>query len=583
MKPTPLVKQLLYLAVVYLHQGCTTPEQDASAIRVRWPHDPEALTPLQLPNQLAFDAANLLHISLLQGDFSTGKIAPALAEAMPVSRFLGDSLTQVSYQIRSAAAWDDGRPVLATDVAFTLKLMFCPGLPNETSRIQYSFIRDLISDPTNPRRFTFECRGRSTEHQIASGDFFILSEAALDPQQRLRRYSLAQLQSRSATAPPDSALAAVAKRYQTFAPGKLPGCGPYQLAAWEKDRYLSFRRKANWWGNRLQPRPFVLLAQAPQLDFVVIPDASTASLAVQRGDIDIFPNVPAREFARLRNSAAAREKLAFHSLPSYDVVTAAFNTRRPALADALTRRALSRCFDSAGLLKATQLGAGQQTVGIISPLNRANYNDSLSPVPFDLRGAAAMLRQAGWQQADGANGGGWTRVRGSGTPQRLRLTVRYRADETTFATVALQFQAAASKLGIAVDLLPTESGTFSAALKAGDFDMHIRTLKGNPFAFNFAPLYHSRAVGQSNVTGFNTPGSDRLIDAITDAENPERKSRLLRQFQKMMQAEAPVVPLFFLPARIIASRSLAHLYPNSLKPGFAITAVERTATSPQTP
>ena len=46
---------------------------------------------------------------------------------------------------------------------------------------------------------------------------------------------------------------------------------------------------------------------------------------------------------------------------------AGFNTRRPALADALTRRALSRCFDAAGLMQATQLGAGQRTVGIISP------------------------------------------------------------------------------------------------------------------------------------------------------------------------------------------------------------------------
>ena len=46
----------------------------------------------------------------------------------------------------------------------------------------------------------------------------------------------------------------------------------------------------------------------------------------------------------------------------------------------------------------------------------------------------------------------------------------------------------------------------------GDFDIYLRTLKGNPFVFNFAPILHSSAVGAGNLTGFGTPASDRLID-----------------------------------------------------------------------
>ncbi|MFC7667153.1 ABC transporter substrate-binding protein [Hymenobacter humi] len=125
-----------------------------------------------------------------------------------------------------------------------------------------------------------------------------------------------------------------------------------------------------------------------RLDFVIIPDAATATLALRRGDVDVFPQVPAREFARLRASPAASSALNFYSAASYDVVTAGFNTRRPALADSLTRRALSQCFDAAGLLKATQMGGGQRTVGIISPTESVIYNDSLALTPFDPQGAA---------------------------------------------------------------------------------------------------------------------------------------------------------------------------------------------------
>ena len=158
----------------------------------------------------------------------------------------------------------------------------------------------------------------------------------------------------------------------------MPGCGPYQLARWEKDRYLSFRRKAHWWAEGVRPTPFVLRAKPQQLDFVIIPDDATATLALRRGEIDLYPQVPAAEFARLRQSAAARRELAFYSTPSYDVATAGFNTRHPALADAGTRQALSRLFDAEGLLRATQRSEGRRTVGLISPSDQLNYNDSLS-------------------------------------------------------------------------------------------------------------------------------------------------------------------------------------------------------------
>ena len=258
---------------------------------------------------------------------------------------------------------------------------------------------------------------------------------------------------------------------------------------------------------------------------------------------------------------------------------AGFNTRRPALADNLTRRALSRCFDVAGLQQATQLGGGTRTVGIISPADRTNYNDSLAPVPFDPNGAAALLRQAGWQRPAGA-AGGWFRKAGAGPHQQLRLMVRYRADETLFATVALQFQAAASALGIPVALRPTESGAFSTALDAGDFDVYVRLLKGNPFMFNFTPILHSLGVGAGNTTGFSTPASDRLIEAVAAADSKARQARLLRRFQALMQQEMPLVPLFVLPNRIVASQRLTGLHVSSLKPGYSVTTIERSPPAP---
>lgn len=557
-----------------LTSSCTTRRNPSDTIRIRWAHDPETLTPLALQSQAAMDASNLMHVSLLQGNSQPLAIEPALAAQLPTVGRRGDSLTTFRYAIRAAATWDDGRPVLATDVACTLKLMSCPGLPNETARNNFGRIKQIEPDPTDPRAFTLVCQGQASELLLIAGDFFVLSEASLDPGHRLRPYSLPALQRWPAARPPDPALQEVARHYLAADlanhPERSAGCGPYRLARWEKDRYLSFRRKAGWWGLAVPGLPLALQARAARLDYLVIPDVNTAALALRRGDIDVFPQFPAADFQRLTANPVADVRL--YISDSHDIALAGFNTRHPALADALTRRALSRLFDTAGLLQGTQHGRGQRTAGLVAPFDRTNYNDSLRPVPYDPPGARALLQQAGWQQ----HATGWQRPGPKG-PQRLKLVVRYRAEDALFATVALQFRAAATALGIGVELRPTESALFGKALAGGDFDVFMRMIRGNPFTTNFTPLLHSASSSETNATRFSHPACDRLIDAIATTYAPRARARQLRQLQALLQQQAPLVPLFFLPNRVAARRNCQGLHVSRLKPGFVAPTIERTA------
>jgi ABC-type transport system substrate-binding protein len=552
--------------------ACSTPpaKLGSAPIYTRWARDPETLDPLALPNPSAIDANNLLHLPLLQVDYQQNKYAPALAQALPQVRHQGDSLTLVDYELRAAATWDDNRPVLATDVDFTLKLMHCPGLPNENSRAQFDFIRQVRIDPANPRRFTLVCRSLSTEAVEISGDFSVLPEASLDPAHTLRRLSLATLQDWPASHAPDPAVGALVQRYQRAnlarQPNNLPGCGAYRLADWKPNHELRFRRKAHWWADKLPVIPFVLQARPQELVFAILPDDAAAALALRRHNIDIYPQIPVRIFQQLQASTAARQDFVFYTKPSYDILTVGFNTRRPALRDRHTRQALSRLFDPASLLTATQLGQGIRTTGLLAP-NSPFYNDSLPLPTYAPAQAIALLKQAGWQRG---TDGHW---RQPGSPAPLAVAVRYRSEENTYATVGLQFQAAAAQLGISVTLLPSENSVNTSRLQAGDYDLYIRPIKGNPFGFNFATILHSKAIGSGNITGFGRPDTDQLLMAISTEGNPNRKRRLLWRFQTMLQEEMPVLPLFFLPYRLAASRQLQHVIASSLKPGYAMTAL----------
>ncbi|TDN37354.1 hypothetical protein A8B98_02085 [Hymenobacter sp. UV11] len=509
-------------------------------------------------------------MGLLQVDYQANVYAPALAERLPGVQLIGDSLMRLDYQLRPAATWDDGRPVLATDVDFTLKLIQCPGLPYEVARTQFSFIRQLLPDPTNPRHFTLVCRGQGRELINTSGDFPILPENALDAQHTLRPLPLAMLQGWHPDKAPPAVVAALVSRYKQANsaryPSHLPGCGPYRLAEWVHNRHLLFQRKAHWWADDLRPAPFVLQARAQLLDYIIMPDDAAAVLALRRRELDVFPRMPASLFQRLQTSAAARKELAFYTNPSYDLISVGFNTRRALLNNKLTRQALGRLLDPAGLLTATQLGQGSLTVGLVPPDSQF-YNDSLPALAYDPTQTLALLHQAGWQKQ---SNGSWYH---SIIAQPLALTLRYRSDESAFATIALQFQAAAAKLGIPVKVLPLEASALTVALKAGDFDMYIRTIKGTPFGFNFSPLLHTNAIGMDNFTGFGRPATDQLLEDISIEGNLPRKRRLLRHFQVLIREEMPLVPLFYLANRLSASRQLRPIIASGLKPGYASGAL----------
>jgi ABC-type transport system substrate-binding protein len=548
----------------------------ADGVRIRWATDPETLDPLSQPNQTSSDADNLLHLSLLQIDYAKSSYSPGLADSLPTIGLVGDSLTLLTYCLRETAVWDTGQPVLASDVAFTLKLMQAPNLRNEGIRTEFSFIRELRADPNNARRFTLVCRGQASDFAHSSGDFFILPEAALDARGVLRNYRLADLIDHPAALAMDTALVAMAQRYVAadlgHHPDRLPGCGPYRLASWERDHHLRFERKPRWWADQLKSPPLVLQAHPQQIDFLIIPDDASAVLALRRGDVDLYPAVPARDFNRLRQSAKAQQTLAFYTTLSHNVVTAGFNTRRPALADPLTRQALALLFDVPSLLAATQQGLGQRTVGIISPNTGRNYADSLPLLPYAPGRAVALLQQAGWRQKAMASAARWTRQGPSGE-QQLALQVRYSAEETAFETIGLQFRAAAARLGIAVELRPTQNSSFIPSLKKGDFDLYIKLVRGNPNTFNFTSVLHAIPMGEDNLTGFGNSASDRLVEALAVAQSPTIRSQLLRKLQVLLREEMPIVPLFFQYNRLAANRQLRNLCPSSLRPGYAASAI----------
>ena len=563
--------RLLFLGLVVALSYCSQPTRAPQEVRVRLAMEPGTLSPVSYSDAGALQILNLLFQSLLSADLADDKIKPYLAVAMPQVERL-DSATLFTYQLREEATWADGSPVTAADVAFTLKVLKAPLLNNEYLKPQVQFIQDIRVDTANAKRFTFVCAGYSPEMELLTGDFFILPAYLFDPDALLQPLEVAALSGSLSELENNSNLKAFAARFNSSEYGHstsiLQGSGGYTLESWESGKYLTLKRKSDWWGNDIPGAPY-LSANPGRISFQVIPDNTTALLALKNRQLDVLESIETSEFQRIRQDKSFLDDYALYTPDTYEFIYAGINSRLPKFSDKRTRQAIAHLLDVSNFIKVSEQNFATPTVGPVPPAAKAYYNERLSPYAYNQQMAADLLKAAGWQREQN----GWFQNTEGGREQ-LTLSVNYRAGSSSYENAAIIFQQSAAEAGIPVQLQAMENSLLSQKLKAHAYDMFFRSLSGNPFVLNFQPLLHTNYADQGgmNVTGFGTPESDNVLDAINKADTPEVKAKLLKRLQEILHDEAAFIALYYLKDRIAVHRRFGNLKISGLKPNYDVSA-----------
>ncbi|WP_230407219.1 ABC transporter substrate-binding protein [Pontibacter cellulosilyticus] len=549
---------------------CSQPQQELNEVKVRFPLEPETISPVNYADAESLQIINLLFQSLLVVDLEEDKLKPALVTAMP-EMVRQDSLTLFTYEIRDEAAWSDGSPVTADDIAFTLKVLKAPLVNNERVKPQVEFIRDIRLDKTNPRKFTFVCDGYAPEMELLTGDFFILPSYLFDPQGLLKSIQVAELSDDLSELENNENLKAFAQEFNAinFKSGKafLQGSGGYLLDAYLPNQHIVLKRKQNWWGNNLDQAH--LTAHPDVISFHVIPDNTTALLALKNKQLDVLDNISAAEFDHLKSDKNFKNDFTLHTPDAYECTYAGINSRLPKFSDKRTRQAIAHLLDVSGMIKASQQNYATPTASIIPPSINEYYNTNLKPRSYNLSEAKALLNAAGWKQEQD----GWYKTI-NGKRTKLTIDVIYRAGNSNFENAALIFQQTASKAGIPVTVQAMEANLLSQKSKAHEFDMFFRSLSGNPFVFNFQGLLSTSAgeLGGPNYTGFGNEQSDKLLDAINTADTPEKKAQRLKQLQTMLHDDAAFIPLYYQKERIAINKRFDNAKISGLSPNYDVSA-----------
>lgn len=287
-----------------------------------------------------------------------GRVQPGLAESWEQT----DDVTYV-YELRDDALFQDGTPVTADDVVFSL----------EEAR-----------DETASPGLAYYLSGVDTIEKTGESEVTITLNAP-DP-------------AFSANMSSGGAAFITSKAFWEEHDGKvgtsdalLLGTGPYQVTEFVPDSHVTLERVDTWWGE---------LPKVKEITVSFIPDESTRLLAAQSGDIDVAFNVPLAQAAQWEKLDTMRVDY----INDLSYVGLYFNTGVAPFDDPKVREAVAHAVDREAYVSSLLRGHGEAATAIMTPesLGKAYDADAarekLATIPqwdFDLDAAAAALAESG--------------------------------------------------------------------------------------------------------------------------------------------------------------------------------------------
>jgi peptide/nickel transport system substrate-binding protein len=323
--------------------------------------------------------------------------------------------------------------------------------------------------------------------------------------------------------------------------GRAPvGSGPYRFVSAEQDRDVVVERNAEYWGGA---------PKLPRVRFVVVPDAVTVALELEKGSVDIASNQLTLDMV---HALSGRPGIEIETGPGSPVMYLNFNVARGPLSDVRVRQAIACAMDRAAVVHAVWRDKARLADSLL-PLGHwaAAPAGSLAEYPHDVERAKALLDAAGYRPGkDGV---------------RVRLEMKTSTDETT-RLLAEILQAQLGEAGIRLTLRSSEFGTFYSDVTSGRFEMYaLRWIGSNedPDIFRYALGSHRFPPKGGNRGHYSNAQVDALLgDAARTTDEVVRRGDYVA-VQKRLAEELPAVPLWYPNNEVVHTARVMGIVPRA--------------------
>lgn len=416
-----------------------------------------------------------------------GRVQPGLAESWEQT----DDVTYV-YELRDDAEFQDGTPVTADDVVYSLEQArdetVSPGLAYYLAGV------DTI-EKTDEHEVTITLTAPDAAfaaNMSSGGAAFISSQAFWE-------------QHAGTVGTADSLLL---------------GTGPYQVTEFVPDSHVQLERVDTWWGE---------LPKVKSITVEFIPDESTRLLAAQSGEVDVAFNVPLAQATQWEKLDTMRVEY----VNDLSYVGLYFNTSLAPFDDPKVREAFAHAVDRDAVVDKLLRGHGEAATAIMTPESLGKAYDAdearevLAGIPqydFDLEAAKKAL--AASDHPDGFE----TELLTPSTGPQLGTAAQSLAEN--LATIGITLN---------VREVPIEEwlASLDASSSYGVGMMWYFSTLGDPAE---VPSY---LLGPGNPSAYANPEVDELLAQAGAESDPVARAELLVQVETLQADDVVNVPLWW--------------------------------------
>jgi peptide/nickel transport system substrate-binding protein len=358
------------------------------------------------------------------------------------------NLLKYTAEIREEAVWDNGTPITAKDIAFSIKLYKAPVISNEQNRPYFELISDVVMYPENPRKFTIVCNKKYILAKSVAGSFAVIPQYIYDPKNLMDKFSIKDINEKFAEVQEDATMKEFATEYNSEKfqrdSGYIVGSGPYAFDQWVTGQKIVLKKKKNWWGEKFN-NEYSYQANPDKLVYTTIKDQTAALTALKGKHLDVMYGIKSKDFVeQLQPSEEVKKNFNLATPLSMAYTYFGINMRNPKFEDVRTRQALAHLSDVEKIIKVIGYGLGERVNGPVNPYKKGAFNDTITPYDFNVAKAKTLLAEAGWKDT---NGDGTLDKKLNGQQTEFNITFTYNAGNDSRRDAALIFKEACRQVG----------------------------------------------------------------------------------------------------------------------------------------
>jgi len=454
--------------------------------------EPSNLIPMLASDSASHSVSGLIFNGLVKYDTDLS-ITGDLAESWDISK---DGLV-ITFHLRKGVKWTDGKEFTADDVMFGYKTIVDEKTPTAYKEDFLQVKKAEVLD-----RYTF----RATYERPFAPALTSWTSLVVLPKHLLEGKDITK---------------------SDMARNPI-GLGPYKLAKWVPGQELILESNTDYF----EGRPYI-----DHYVYKIIPDPATMFLVLKTGEIDTMGLTPI-QYTKQTDTGHFKNNYNKYRYPAFNYTHMAFNLRHPFFQDKRVRQALAYGIDKKEIVDVVLFGLGSPATGPYVP-NTWPYNPNVRKYEYNPEKAKELLKEAGWQDADGDG-----ILDRDGKP--FRFTILTNVGNNLRKNTATIIQSRLEKIGVKVAIRTVEWSTFiNQFIDKRRFEAVLLGWSIGLDADQY-DIWHSSKTKEKelNFISFSNPEVDELLEKGRRVFDITERKKAYFRIQEILAEEVPYLFLY---------------------------------------